>query len=160
MSEDAQLKLRVTQELKEYIEEQAKNNHRTINGEVVYRLEQSKWINKELIEAKAHEFACILASALIQDPEVEIHGTVHGFRQPTIKGVEQAFELFLYRDPSNRKNLGVEKIEDGIRFFSDSAEYIIKNNNAFPDGAYTINHLSRILEKLYFLPMLRSSIND
>lgn len=42
MTEDAQLKLRVPQELKEFIEAEAKANHRTINGEVLYRLEQSK----------------------------------------------------------------------------------------------------------------------
>lgn len=42
MTEDAQLKIRLSQELKAYIEEQAKTNHRTINGEIVYRLEQSK----------------------------------------------------------------------------------------------------------------------
>lgn len=42
MAEDAQLKLRVPQDLKEYLEIEAKNNHRTINGEVVYRLETSR----------------------------------------------------------------------------------------------------------------------
>lgn len=42
MTEDAQLKLRVPQELKEFLENEAKLNHRTINGEVVYRLQQSK----------------------------------------------------------------------------------------------------------------------
>lgn len=46
MSEDAQLKLRVSQELKDFIEAEAKKNHRTINGEVVFRLEQSRAINK------------------------------------------------------------------------------------------------------------------
>lgn len=40
MTEDAQLKLRVPQELKEYLENEAKANQRTINGEVVYQLEQ------------------------------------------------------------------------------------------------------------------------
>lgn len=42
MTEDAQLKLRVPQELKEFLESEAKLNHRTINGEVVYRLQQGK----------------------------------------------------------------------------------------------------------------------
>ncbi|WP_026470401.1 Arc family DNA-binding protein [Alkanindiges illinoisensis] len=46
MNEDAQLKLRLTQELKDFIESEAKANHRTINGEVVFRLEQSRAINK------------------------------------------------------------------------------------------------------------------
>jgi len=42
MSEDAQLKLRISQELREYIEVEAKNNHRTINGEVIFRLESTR----------------------------------------------------------------------------------------------------------------------
>lgn len=42
MTEDAQLKLRVPQGLKEFLENEAKLNHRTINGEVVYRLQKSK----------------------------------------------------------------------------------------------------------------------
>lgn len=40
--EDPQLKIRLSQELKEFIEEQAKFNHRTLNAEIVFRLEQSK----------------------------------------------------------------------------------------------------------------------
>lgn len=156
MTEEAQIKLRVPQDLKEYIDNEAKTNYRTINGEVVYRLEQSKSINKKQLEDKAHEFAYILASALIQDPDVDIHGIVHGFRQPSIKGVQQAFQLFLYRDPSNRKDLGMEETSEGVRFFNLHLEdeYFISNKNPFPDGAYSINHLARILEKLYFLPMM------
>ncbi|KJV37905.1 Arc family DNA-binding protein [Acinetobacter brisouii] len=42
MIEDAQLKLRVPAELKDFLEAEAKINHRTINGEVVYRLERSR----------------------------------------------------------------------------------------------------------------------
>lgn len=40
--EDPQLKIRLSQELKEFIEEQAKLNHRTLNAEIVFRLEESK----------------------------------------------------------------------------------------------------------------------
>lgn len=40
MSEEAQLKLRVPQELKEFLELEAKSNFRTINGEVVFKLEK------------------------------------------------------------------------------------------------------------------------
>ncbi|MFW1946769.1 Arc family DNA-binding protein [Acinetobacter bereziniae] len=154
MSDEAQLKLRVPENLKVFIEKAAKANYRTINAEVVNRLEESIMIDKKRLEEKAHEFAGILASALVQDTEVEIHNVVHGFRQPSIKGIQQAFQLFLYRDPSNRKALGVEKVENGIRFFNDNDEYIIENQNQFPEGAYTINHLSRILERLYFRPLL------
>lgn len=46
MSEDAQLKLRIPQDLKEFIEAEAKANYRTINGEVLFRLEQSRSTNK------------------------------------------------------------------------------------------------------------------
>lgn len=42
MSEDAQFKLRLPQDLKEFIESEAKANYRTINGEIIYRLEQSR----------------------------------------------------------------------------------------------------------------------
>lgn len=156
MAEDAQMKLRVDQYLKEFIENEAKANYRTINGEVVYRLEQSKLINRQALVEQAHEFACILASALVDDPDVEIHKIVHGFRQPSLKGIQQAFQSFLYRMPHNRDSLKMEETADGIRFYNRNTddEYIISKDNPYPDGAYTINHLSRILEKLYFLPTM------
>lgn len=40
-ADDGQLKLRISQSLKKTIEERAEQNHRTINGEVVYLLEQA-----------------------------------------------------------------------------------------------------------------------
>lgn len=160
MSEDAQLKIRVPQDLKDYIDEKAKANYRTLNGEVVYRLEQSKWFNKEIIEEMAYEFASTLASALVEDPKVEIHAEVHGFRQPTINGVKQAFQLFLFMGNCDKENFGVEECEDGIRFYNKNDEYIIKNNNPYPSGAYTINHLVKILKKLYFLPRMLPECNN
>lgn len=154
MSDDSQIKLRLSNELKDYIDGEAKENYRTTNSEVVFRLEQSKWFNKAAIEKNAHDFAYILASTLIQDPKVEIHNTVHGFRQPSLKGIQQAFELFLLRDVSNRQSFGVEETEAGTRFFRGSDEYLIEAKNPYPEGAYTINHLARILEKLYFRPLM------
>jgi hypothetical protein len=46
MADDAQLKIRLSQEMKTFIEEAAKKNHRTINGEIVTRLEQSMETSK------------------------------------------------------------------------------------------------------------------
>lgn len=40
MSDDGQVKLRLSKELKNMVEEQAKRNHRTLNGEIVFLLEQ------------------------------------------------------------------------------------------------------------------------
>lgn len=42
MVDDAQLKIRLPQEMKSFIEDIAKKNHRTINGEIVARLEESR----------------------------------------------------------------------------------------------------------------------
>lgn len=46
MTEDAQFKLRLPLDLKEFIEAEAKANYRTINGEVLYRLEQGRQTSK------------------------------------------------------------------------------------------------------------------
>lgn len=154
MAEDVQVKLRVPLGVKEHIEKKAEENYRSINGEVLYRLEQFKKIESLGLEKKAREFSRVLASTLVQDPKVDIHGEVHGFRQPSIKGVRQAFELFLFRDLTNRKDFGIKESDEELCFFNCNREYIIKKNNLFPDGAYTINHLAKILEKLYFRPML------
>lgn len=51
MTEDAQLKLRLPIQLKEFIEEEAKKNHRTINGEVIYRLERSRINSEQMSQA-------------------------------------------------------------------------------------------------------------
>ncbi|WP_275098047.1 Arc family DNA-binding protein [Sedimenticola hydrogenitrophicus] len=39
---DPQVKVRLPAELKDYIQETAGENHRTMNAEIVFRLEQSK----------------------------------------------------------------------------------------------------------------------
>ncbi len=154
MSEDVQVKLRIPPEVKEHIEKKAEESYRSINSEVLYRLEQFKKIENISFNSLAHEFSQILASTLVQDPKVDIHREVHGFRQPSINGVRQAFELFVFRDLTNRKDFGIRESDEELCFFNRNREYIIKKNNLFPDGAYTINHLTRILEKLYFRPML------
>lgn len=41
MTEDAQLKIRLSQELKSILEERSKSNNRTMNGEIVNILEQA-----------------------------------------------------------------------------------------------------------------------
>lgn len=46
MSDDGQVKVRLSKELKSTIEEQAKRNHRTLNGEIVFLLEQVIYGNK------------------------------------------------------------------------------------------------------------------
>lgn len=48
MSDDAQLKIRLSHELKTFIEEQAKLNHRTLNGEITARLEESKTTDDQI----------------------------------------------------------------------------------------------------------------
>ena len=154
MSEYSQLKIRIPPKDKSFLEEKAKENFRTINGEVLFRLEQSKFMDIDNMKEIAHEMACLQASALIQDQTIDVHGIVHGFRQPSIKGIKQAFQLFIYMCPRNRDELGMEDIETGVRFYSKNNEYIIRSDNPYPHGAYTINHLSNILEKLYYLPMI------
>ncbi|WP_269914007.1 Arc family DNA-binding protein [Acinetobacter sp. HY1485] len=46
--EDSQLKIRLSPELKSFIEEQAKKNHRTLNGEITARLEETRTTEDEV----------------------------------------------------------------------------------------------------------------
>lgn len=153
-AEDVQVKLRVPLGVKEHIEKKAEENYRSINGEVLYRLEQFRKIESLGLEKKAREFSQIFTSALIEDVEVECVKDTSGIKRPTLKGIQKAFELFKFKTPKNRDEFKYKKDEDGLYFYNGEREYVIKYDSKYSYSLSPQDHLVGILEKLYFRPML------
>ncbi len=117
MSEDAQLKLRISQELRDYIESEAKANQRTINGEVVFQLEQlrkSKAVTSSNRSIYFNDLNCV------EDyPKQPLH-------ERTARAEQMISDLF-YRNPEYQL-INIETLNNGekIRYW-----YSIPRNESF-----------------------------
>ena len=118
MTEDAQLKIRLSQELKSILEERSKSNNRTMNGEIVNILEQA------LLNTKADSGRSIYFNDLncVEDyPKQPLHErTAH---------VEQMISDLFYRNPQYQL-INIETLNDGkkIRYW-----YSIPRSESFRD---------------------------
>ena len=118
MIEDAQLKIRLSQELKSILEERSKSNNRTMNGEIVNILEQS------LFSSKANSGRAIYFNDIscIEDyPKEPLH-------ERTAR-VEQMISNIFYRNPQYEL-INIETLNNGekIRYW-----YSIPRNESFRD---------------------------
>ena len=154
MSEDVQVKVRIPREVKEHVEKKAEESYRSINSEVLYRLEQFRKIESLALEKKAREFSQILTLALIEDDEVECVKDTYGIKRPTLKGIQKAFELFKFKTSLDRDEFKCKKDDEGLYFYIGEREYVIRYNNKYSISLSPLDHLVGILEKLYFRPML------
>lgn len=118
MTEDAQLKIRLSQELKSILEERSKSNNRTMNGEIVNILEQA------LLNTKADSGRSIYFNDLncIEDyPKEPLH-------ERTAR-VERMISDIFYRNPQYQL-INIETLNDGkkIRYW-----YSIPRSESFRD---------------------------
>ncbi|MDV2468350.1 Arc family DNA-binding protein [Acinetobacter chinensis] len=118
MTEDAQLKIRLSQELKSILEERSKSNNRTMNGEIVNILEQT------LLSTKANSGRSIYHNDI---------GCVEDTRKvPLAKQQEEVTAMIsdlFYRHPQYQL-INIETLNDGkkIRYW-----YSIPRSESFRD---------------------------
>jgi len=118
MTEDAQLKIRLSQELKSILEERSKSNNRTMNGEIVNILEQA------LLNTNADSGRSIYFQDMncIEDyPKEPLH-------ERTAR-VERMISDVFYRNPQYQL-INIETLNDGkkIRYW-----YSIPRSESFRD---------------------------
>ncbi|MCH7329543.1 Arc family DNA-binding protein [Acinetobacter modestus] len=118
MTEDAQLKIRLSQELKSILEERSKSNNRTMNGEIVNILEHA------LLDTKAKSGRSIYFNDLncVEDyPKEPLH-------ERTAR-VEQMISNLFYRNPQFEL-INIETLNNGekIRYW-----YSIPRSESFRD---------------------------
>lgn len=118
MTEDAQLKIRLSQELKSILEVRSKSNNRTMNGEIVNILERA------LLDTKVDSGRSIYFNDLncIEDyPKEPLH-------QRTARAEQMISDLF-YRNPQYQI-INIETLNNGekIRYW-----YSIPRGESFRD---------------------------
>ena len=118
MTEDAQLKIRLSQELKSVLEERSKSNNRTMNGEIVNILEQT------LLSTKADSGRSLYFNDIncIEDyPKEPLHDRT--------ARVEKMISNIFYRNPQYQL-INIETLNDGkkIRYW-----YSIPRGESFRD---------------------------
>ena len=119
MTEDAQLKIRLSQELKSILEEKSKSNNRTMNGEIVNILEQA------LLNTKADSSG---RSIYFQDMNCIEDYPKEPLHERTAR-VEQIISNIFYRNPQYQL-INIETLNDGkkIRYW-----YSIPRSESFRD---------------------------
>lgn len=118
MTEDAQLKIRLSQELKSILEERSKSNNRTMNGEIVNILEQA------LLNSKANSGRSIYFNDIncIEDyPKESLH-------ERTAR-VEQMISKLFYSHPEYEL-INIETLNDGKKI---RCWYSIPRSESFRD---------------------------
>lgn len=119
MTEDAQLKIRLSQELKSILEEISKSNNRTMNGEIVNILEQALLNNNK---AKSGHSIYFQDLNCIEDyPKEPLH-------ERTAR-IERMISDVFYRNPQYQL-INIETLSDGkkIRYW-----YSIPRSESFRD---------------------------
>lgn len=121
MTEDAQLKLRISHDLRDYIETEAKKNHRTINSEVIYRLEKMREQQDILQKVSGRSLYFMDMNCVEEFPKESLH--------EQIARIEQRISQLFYENPDYQL-INIETLNEGrkIRYW-----YTIPRSESFRD---------------------------